>query len=77
MNALSKLITRVTKRQFAMATTVEQVSNILDRTITFANSEMITETQIEEIAATIPIVEPVTDVESEPEIEESIENEGA
>lgn len=75
MNALSRLITRVTKRQFAMAVTVEEVSTILDRTISFATANMIDDNQIEDIAATIPVVEPVTEPEydtTEPEQDEYI-----
>ena len=75
MNALSRLITRVTKRQFAMATTVEEVSTILDRTIGFATANMIDDNQIEDIAATIPVVDPVTEPEYDTTEEEPSEPE--
>lgn len=65
MNALSRLITRATIRQFQQATTPEQTAAILDRTIAFAESETpyITEEQIDEIAGYIPVDEPTVTTE--------------
>lgn len=66
MGALANLIKRVTKRQFQMARTVEEVSEVLDRTVAFATGEnpYLSESDVEEIAATIPVVEPVTEVDT-------------
>lgn len=63
MNALSKLIKRVTMRQIGMARTTEELSTILDRTIKFAEGEKpyLSEQDVEDIAATVPIPDPVTD----------------
>ena len=64
MNALSRLITRATIRQFQQATTPEQTAAILDRTIAFAQAETpyISEEQIDEIVPYIPVTEPVVEV---------------
>lgn len=69
MNALSKLIKRVTMRQIGMARTTEELSAILDRTIAFAEGEnpYLSEQDVEEIAATVPIPDPVTESEYEAE----------
>ncbi len=59
MNALSRLITRATIRQFQQATTPEQTAMILDRTIEFANSNYITEEQIDSMVPYIPVTDPI------------------
>ena len=63
MNALANLIKRVTKVQFSRCKDVEELSKVLDRTVAFATGEnpYLTETDVEEIAATIPIIDPVTE----------------
>ena len=63
MNALSKLIKRVTMRQIGMARTTEELSTILDRTIKFAEGEnpYLSEQDVEDSAATVPVPDPVTD----------------
>ena len=68
MGALAKLIVRCTKRQFAMAKTTQEVSEILDRTIQFAEGDhpYLTEEDVADIASTIPVPDPVTEVEYEP-----------
>ena len=67
MGALAKLIVRCTKRQFAMAKTTQEVSEILDRTIQFAEGDhpYLTEEDVADIASTIPVPDPVTEVEYE------------
>lgn len=80
MGALANLIKRVTKRQFQMARTVEEVSEVLDRTVAFATGDnpYLSESDVEEIAATIPDVEPVEEAETvsetvtEPEEEQDL-----
>jgi hypothetical protein len=69
MNALSKLIKRVTMRQIGMARTTEELSTILDRTIKFAEGEnpYLSEQDVEEIAAVVPVPDPVTDEATEAE----------
>jgi hypothetical protein len=69
MNALSKLIKRVTMRQIGMARTTEELSTILDRTIKFAEGEnpYLSEQDVEDIAATVPVPDPVTDEATEAE----------
>lgn len=73
MNALSRLITRVTKRQFQIARNVDEISTVLDRTIAFASAETpyISEAEVEEIAATIPNVAPA---DEEVVTEENVED---
>lgn len=61
MNALSKLITKVTKRQFSMVRDIDSYSVILDRTISFAESGKLSDEQVEDIATVIPVVDPVTE----------------
>lgn len=63
MNALANLIKRVTKVQFSRCKDVDELSKVLDRTVAFATGEnpYLTETDVEEIAATIPIIDPVTE----------------
>lgn len=61
MNALSKLITKVTKRQFSMVRDIDSYSVILDRTISFVESGKLSDEQVEDIATVIPVVDPVTE----------------
>lgn len=63
MSALSLLIKKVTIRQFQTAKTTNEMSDILDRTIKFAEGETpyLSEEDVTEIAGYIPVVEPVTD----------------
>jgi hypothetical protein len=67
MSALSKLIKRITMKQIGMARTTEELSTILDRTIAFAEGEKpyLSEGDVEEIAAIVPIPDPVTAEEAE------------
>lgn len=69
MNALSKLIKRVTMRQIGMARTTEELSTILDRTIAFAEGEKpyLSEQDVEDIAAVVPVPDPVTEEATEAE----------
>lgn len=60
MNALSKLITKCTKRQFQMASTVDEISTILDRTISFSESGKLSDEQIDSLLPYIPVTEPET-----------------
>jgi hypothetical protein len=52
-----------------MARTTEELSTILDRTIKFAEGEnsYLSEQDVEEIAATVPVPDPVTDEATEAE----------
>lgn len=70
MNALSRLITKVTKRQFSMVRDIESYSVILDRTISFAESGKLSEEQVEDIATVIPVVDPVTE-QGEPDVHDA------
>jgi hypothetical protein len=72
MNALSKLIKRVTMRQIGMARTTEELSTILDRTIKFAEGEnpYLSEQDVEDIAATVPVPDPVTEEAEESDLSE-------
>ena len=69
MTALSKLIKRVTMRQIGMARTTEELSAILDRTIAFAEGEnpYLSEQDVEDIAAIVPVPDPVTEEATEAE----------
>lgn len=69
MNALANLIKRVTKVQFSRCKDVDELSKVLDRTVAFATGEnpYLTETDVEEIAATIPIIDPVTETTEQTE----------
>ena len=69
MNALANLIKRVTKVQFSRCKDVDELSKVLDRTVAFATGEnpYLTEADVDEIAATIPIIDPVTEHESDSE----------
>ena len=60
MNALSRLITKCTKRQLQIAKTVDEISTIMDRTIAFAEAEKpyISEQEIDELLPYIPVTEP-------------------
>ena len=66
MNALSRLIVKVTKRQFSMVRDIDAYSVILDRTISFAESGKLSDDEIEDIAAVIPAVEEPTEPTGEP-----------
>ena len=57
MNALSRLITRATIRQFQQATTSEETAAILQRTIAFSESNYISDTEIDSIVPYIPVTE--------------------
>jgi cytochrome c len=72
MNALSKLIKRVTMRQIGMARTTEELSTILDRTIAFAEGEnpYLSEQDVEDIAAVVPVPDPVTEGAEESDLAE-------
>ena len=67
MSALSRLITKVTKRQLTIAKTVDEFSAITDRIIKFAEAEnpYISDDEIDSLLPYIP----VTEHEPEPEIE--------
>jgi hypothetical protein len=69
MTALSKLITKVTKRQFQIARDVNELSNVLDRTIAFATAEnpFIGEDELNELLPYIPVTEPEEAPEEQPE----------
>jgi hypothetical protein len=69
MNALANLIKRVTKVQFSRCKDVDELSKVLDRTVAFATGEnpYLTETDVDEIAATIPIIDPVTETAEQTE----------
>lgn len=60
MSALSRLITRCTIRQLQIAKTVDEISVIVDRTITFAEAEKpyISDEEIDSILPYIPVTEP-------------------
>jgi len=58
MNALSKLITKCTKRQFQIASTVDEISAILDRTISFSESGKLSDEQVESLIPYVPVTEP-------------------
>ena len=55
MNALSRLITRATIRQFQQATTSEETAAILQRTIAFSESNYISDEEIDSIVPYIPV----------------------
>ena len=69
MSALSKLIVRVTKRQFQIANDVETLSKILDRTIAFAEAEKpyISDAEIDELIPYVPVTEPTPEPETDSE----------
>ena len=79
MNALANLIKRVTKVQFSRCKDVDELSKVLDRTVAFATGEnpYLTETDVEEIAATIPIIDPVTETTETAEQTEPTDSEVA
>ena len=65
MNALSRLITKCTKRQLQIAKTVDEISTIMDRTIAFAEAEKpyISDEEIDSLLPYVPVTEPETDSE--------------
>ena len=69
MNALSRLITKCTKRQLQLAKTVDEVSTIMDRTIKFAEAETpyISDEEIDSLLPYVPVTEPVTETAEQTE----------
>jgi hypothetical protein len=67
MSALSRLITKCTKRQLQIATTVDEISTILDRTIAFAEAEKpyISDEEIDELIPYVPVTEPAPEPETD------------
>ena len=67
MNALSRLITKVTKRQFQIARDVDELSSVLDRTIAFATGEKpyIGEDELNELLPYIPVTEPTESTDAD------------
>lgn len=57
MNALSKLITKCTKRQLQIAKTVDEISIIMDRTAAFYENKVITESEVDELIPYVPVTE--------------------
>ena len=66
MSALSRLITKCTKRQLQIAKTVDEISTILDRTIAFAEAEKpyISDDEIDELIPYVPVTEPTPEPET-------------
>ena len=58
MNALSKLITKCTMRQLQIAATVDEISTIIDRTISFSESGKLSDEQIDSLIPYVPVTEP-------------------
>ena len=69
MSALSRLITKCTKRQLQIAKTVDEISTILDRTIAFAEAEKpyISDAEIDELIPYVPVTEPTPEPETDSE----------
>ena len=69
MSALSRLITKCTKRQLQIAKTVDEISTILDRTIAFAEAEKpyISDEEIDELIPYVPVTEPTPEPETDSE----------
>ncbi len=69
MSALSRLITKCTKRQLQIAKTVDEISTILDRTIAFAEAEKpyISDEEIDELIPYVPVTEPTQATETDSE----------
>ena len=69
MNALSRLITKCTKRQLQLAKTVDEVSTIMDRTIAFAEAEKpyISDEEIDSLLPYVSVTEPVTETAEQTE----------
>lgn len=66
MSALSRLITKCTKRQLQIAKTVDEISTILDRTIAFAEAEKpyISDAEIDELIPYVSVTEPTPEPET-------------
>lgn len=77
MNALSKLLVKVSKRVLTRNPTNDELLQVADRVVLWSNANYITEQQVDEIAAAMPDEpESVDDSELSTETDESVE-EGA